>query len=373
MSTLNLSSDTAIDELAATIAEGATVLGMGESTRFGHETFDLRDRLLRRLVHDHAFRALAVQDSAGVGADLDAYVLGEGTAESALRNAWRPWRTAEMVATLEWIRAYNAEHADDPVRILGVKPVQAQPADYDAVLEAVGEAAPDLAAHLDPIRTAHQVDEHVQRARGIHPGRPFAEHARDALALVASVPGLAPDVLARMHLIVEFHERSVAGRGSYASDAEVWAGTVVAYQRSHGVRVAYWDGIGHTSATPVGVGLAPGDGAEPTVGSVLRGRYGTGYVSLGIGFHHGDLGVAVVPDPSPDWVDAKLGATGAPANWLDLRDEPGAWEGPARLRVISGVYDPARDADEHLAVASLVDAFDVLVQVREESAVTWLA
>lgn len=373
MSTLNLLSDTAIDELAATVAEGATIAGMGESTRFGHATFDLRDRILRRLVHDHGFRALAVQDSAGVGADLDAYVLGEGTAEGALRNAWRPWKTAEMVATLEWIRAYNTGHADDPVRILGVKPVQAQPADYDAVLEAVGDAVPALAAHLEPIRTAHQVDEHVQRARGIHPGRPFAEDARDALALVASVPDVDADALARMRLIVDFHERSVAGRGSFSSDAEVWAETVIEYQRRHGVRLAYWDGIGHTAATPVGVGLAPGDGADPTIGSVLRGRYGSGYVSLGIGFHHGDLGLAVVPEPSPDWVDAKLGEVDAPAHWLDLRADAARWAGPAKLRVISGVYTPERDADEHLAVASLVDAFDVLVQVREESAVAWLA
>ncbi|MGW1739706.1 hypothetical protein ACWCPQ_12945 [Nocardia sp. NPDC001965] len=32
---------------------------------------------------------------------------------------------------------------------------------------------------------------HVQRHQGIHPGRPFAEDARDALTLVDSLPGPA--------------------------------------------------------------------------------------------------------------------------------------------------------------------------------------
>ncbi|NUO57465.1 MAG: erythromycin esterase family protein, partial [Hamadaea sp.] len=56
--------------------------------------------------------------------------------------------------------------------------------------------------------------------------------------------------------------------------------------------------------------------------------------------------------------------------WLDLRD--GGWEGPVKARVISGVYAPSRDAAEHLAVASLPDAFDVLVHLRQVSPVHWL-
>ncbi|MGR6997392.1 erythromycin esterase family protein [Yinghuangia aomiensis] len=100
--------------------------------------------LFRRLVRRHGLRALAVQDDASVGAALDAYVVtGKGTARSALAGAWRPWRTAEMAAALEWIRAFNRDHPDDPVRILGIKPTQAQPADYDAVIEHVRRVAPE--------------------------------------------------------------------------------------------------------------------------------------------------------------------------------------------------------------------------------------
>ncbi|MFJ9457828.1 erythromycin esterase family protein [Kitasatospora sp. NPDC101447] len=372
--------DAELDEIAARLAAGATVVGIGESTRFSRETFGVRDQLFRRLVRDHGFRALAVQDGAGAAAALDAYAGGgEGTAASALAGAWRPWRTEEMAGALEWIRAFNRDHAGDPVRIIGVKPAQAAPADYDAVLEHVRAAAPQrlaqLAAHLDPIRTAHAVDEHVQRAQGVHPGRPFAEHARDALALVASLPGGDHDVLARMRLILEFHERSVAGRGTYAGEAEVGADIIADFQHGTGLRTVYWDGIAHTSAAETVLGLAPERGPQATVGSLLRKHHGGQYVSAAIGFHHGDLGIALVPDPGADLVDAKLGEPDRPARWLDLRhdDVRSRWDGPAKARVISGVYTPDRDAAEHLAVASLAEAFDVLVHLREVTPVHWLS
>ncbi|MFF2807867.1 erythromycin esterase family protein [Streptomyces sp. NPDC058000] len=378
---LGLLSDATLDELAEKLAVATTIVGIGESTRFSRETFGLRDRLFRRLVQHHGFRALAVQDSAGVAAGLDRYVrAGEASAESALDGAWRPWRTAEMVAALEWIRAFNQEHPNDPVRIFGVKPVQAQPEDYDAVLDHVRASAPErlgeATSHLDLIRTAHQTEEHVQRARGMHPGRPFADHARDALALIRSLPDADRDngVLARMRLIVDFHENSVAGRGNYAGDAAVWADAISDYQSRTGLRVVYWDGIAHTSAAAVTSGLAPQHGPQPSIGSLLRKRYGTQYVSVAIGFHHGDLRVVTVPEPAGDLIDAKLGEVDLPAHWLDLRRAAvrRRWDGPAKARVISGVYDPSRDAAEHIAVASLADAFDVLIHIRRVSPVRWL-
>lgn len=370
-------SQAALDDLACAIAADATVAGLGESTRFAHDTFALRDQIFQRLVSDHGFRALALQDDAAAGARLDAYAAGgPGTAASALKGAWRPWRTVETASALEWIRAFNQVHPDDPVRIFGVNPAQARPADYDAVLDHVRRTTPDrlaeLASHLEPIRTAHDVDEHVQRAKGSHPGRPFAEHARDALALVMDLRDEVTS--ARMRLIAEFHERTVAGRADYAGDAGVWAETIIDQQRRTGHRVTLWDGIAHTSAAPATLGLAPGRGPRPTVGSVLRGRYGTGYVSVAIGFHHGNLGVAEVPVPAPGWLDARLDTPGSPGHWLDLRTDGRGhlWAGPATARVISGVYDPARDAAEHIVVDSLPDAFDVLVHLHRVSPVQWL-
>jgi erythromycin esterase len=373
-------SDTTLDELAATIADGATVAGLGESTRFAHETFIVRDQLFRRLARQHRFRALALQDHAAVAAMLDKYVTtGEGTARSALDDAFRPWRTVEMTAALEWIREFNKDNPHDPIRIFAVKPAQPQPADYDAILGYARQSAPErlreLASHLEPIRTAHQTDEHVQRARGTHPGRPFAEHALDALTIVENISGRSGGaVTERMRLIVRYHENSVAGKGSLAGDAHAWADTISAYQRRTRTRVAYWDGIAHTAASPVLLGLEPEPGPRPTTGSVLRQHYRQRYVSVSIGFHHGDLGIAVAPDPAPDLIDARLAQLGRPSRWLDLRsdDMRRLWDGPAKARVISGIYDPSHDSAEYMAVASLTNAFDVLVHLREIAPTQWL-
>ncbi|WP_280271193.1 erythromycin esterase family protein [Nocardia wallacei] len=375
-----------LDALADSLAT-ATVVGIGESTRFSRQTYGVRDRLFRRLVTEHGFRALAIQDSVPSGERIDAYVAtGAGDARSVLAQAWRPWRTAETVATLEWIREFNRTHPDDRVRVFGVEPVTAQPADYDVALEHVRRIAPErvaeLEAHLSVIRTAHRIDEHVQRHQGIHPGRPFAEHARDALALLESLsPGGEAgaehaEAIERVRRIVTFHENSVAGLGGFGRDERPSAQTIIDRHDATGARIVYWDGLAHTAGLAIEVGGADTD-TFIGAGAHLRRHFGSRYASVAVGFHHGDLGVATAPVPAPDLIDATLAAVDLPAFYVDLRGEvPAAAEqwrqGPAQARVISGVYDPAKDADARLRLSSLHGAFDVLIHIRETAPVRWL-
>ncbi|MFI1463784.1 erythromycin esterase family protein [Nocardia carnea] len=374
---------TLTDHLAA-----ATVVGLGESTRFSHQTYGIRERILRTLVGEHGFRALAIQDSARSGARLDAYVrTGSGDPHTALAGAWRPLRTAETVATLEWLRAYNIDHPGDQVGIFGIRPASAESADYDEVLAYAHRWAPDrageLAAHLTPIRSAHRIDEHVQHHQGIHPGRPFAEGARAALTLLHSLPQPAgPEAAAaysrtldRARLIVAFHENSVAGRGSFGGDDPEPARAIIDHHLATGARIVYWDGIAHTAGAEIGLGAA--ETRFHGEGSGLRAYFGTGYLSVAIGFQHGDLGSAIAPGPHPDLIDADLGTVDLPAYYVDLRDDAPpavrAWlSAPARMRVISGVYDPAEDEAARFEVSSPAAAFDILVHVRETSPVHWL-
>ncbi|MEV0294555.1 erythromycin esterase family protein [Nocardia sp. NPDC050710] len=369
-----------LDALIARLG-AATVVGLGESTRFSRQTYGVRERIFRALVERHGFRVLAIQDSARSGDRLDTYVrTGAGTAEAALAEAWRPLRTAEMVATLAWIRAFNEQHPVDPIGILGVQPPHAEPTDYDAVLDYVRRAAPELsdtiAAHLTPIRTAHRIDEHVQRHQGIHPGRPFIDHARDALALLEELPE-TPErdaALTRARFIADFHLRSVAGQGGFARDE--WPSAERILERATDTKIVYWDGIAHTAGVALGVGRTTA-AAFLGAGSHLRERLGVGYAAVGVGFHHGDLGMTVAPDPSPDLVDAALGTVDQAAYYVDLRaDAPEPvdhWRrGSAKLRTISGIYDPAKDAEANLEVTSLIDAFDALIHIRETSPVGWL-
>lgn len=363
----------------------ARVVGLGESTRFSRQTYGVRERILRTLVTEHGFRALALQDSARSGARMDAYVrTGAGDPVDALAEAWRPLRTAETAATLAWIRDHNIAHPGDQVGVFGVRPPAAGPADYDALLAYAATRAPerlaDLSAHLTPIRTAHRIDEHIQRHRGIHPGRPFAEDARDALTLVASLPAdtaARTTALEHARLIVTFHENSVAGRGGFGGDDGGAAQTLIDRHDATGERIVYWDGIGHTAASELRTGDADTAARMRGEGSRLRARYGPDYVSVAIGFHHGDLGSALAPEPKPDLVDAALGGVDLPAFYVDLRDPAPprvhAWRtGPAHLRVISGMYEPAKDREARMTVDSLAAAFDILIHIRETTPVDWL-
>ncbi|MGY1718315.1 erythromycin esterase family protein [Blastococcus sp. SYSU DS0552] len=365
-----------LEGLVGAIGE-ARVVGLGESTRAAHETFTLRDRIWRALVQARGFRTLAIQDGAAVVDDLDAWVrTGDGDVTELLSHAWRPWRTAEMTQALTWIRAFNLDHPDDQIRLLGVQPTVVQPADYDTVRALVADTAPELVGqvthHLDTIRSAHDLDEHVQRHRGTHPGTPFVEHAREAHRLIRGLPDSAARsaALEIAERIVDFHARSVAGGGFDREHEEaVAAARILEWQSTTGQRVVYWDGIVHTAAT----GTAPGRRADElpsSAGGHLRRHLGRDYVSVAIGFHHGEVQGATVPAPPPDYIDGIL-ADGTPATfYLDLRGPAPAqvsrWLAePRKVRVINGVYDPTRDDAAHVTAASLSAWFDVLVHIRE--------
>lgn len=111
-------------EPLAPILAGAAVVGVGESVRgarSGHELYQLKHRLLRFAVERCGFRAMALEESPASAATLDAYVrTGDGDAAAALATAWRPWQTEEFLDVLVWIRSFNTEHPDQPVRIVGV-------------------------------------------------------------------------------------------------------------------------------------------------------------------------------------------------------------------------------------------------------------
>jgi erythromycin esterase len=100
------------------------VVGIGESVRGGrggHELYALKHRLVRLAVEVLGFRALTVEEDEAVGAAIDHHLLtGEGDARAVLASAWWPWRTAEFVDMLRWLRARNTAHPDDPVRFVGV-------------------------------------------------------------------------------------------------------------------------------------------------------------------------------------------------------------------------------------------------------------
>lgn len=356
----------------AELVGDAVITGFGASTRQSHEILDLGHRLLRLLVAQKGYRAIALEDDESVIAELDTYVrTGSGDVAATLSHAFGPWRIAELVEILDWLRDRNRRHPDDQVRLFGLQPAGVRVGHYDEVLDWARAADADVAETVAPLyeilRTAHRIPEHVQTAQGIHPGRPFAEVAAEALAALRPLgehPGLD---LARR--IAEFHASTVAAGYDFEAANARSANAMIDWHESTGAKIFYWEGMAHTANAPkVGIRQLRDMGGNP--GSRLRDHYGDGYVSIVVGFDHGVIhGDVRIPEPPPEFADAVLGSAAPGTYLLDLRSakpEPVArWlSGQHRLRVIAGVYKPEADAEHYLTGGPLDGWFDVIVRIR---------
>ncbi|WP_157248289.1 erythromycin esterase family protein [Nonomuraea typhae] len=372
---------TDLEPLEAMLA-GARIVGVGEPTRAAHEVVTQGHRVLRLLVENLGFRVLAIQDDETAVERVDAYVRGgEGTARAALGDLWTPWRTMEMLAVLEWARAFNRRHPSDPLRMIGLEPPAARPSDYQAVLDQMaGDRLDELRGHYATIVTAHEVPEHVQHARGTHPGRPFAEHARDAYDLVASAagPGAA---LEKAKLILDWHTGSFAGGGfDYGVTRRRSVAKLTSLLHGGDTKIVYWEGMVFTANAALVVPAALLDPFR-SVGNELRAQLGSGYFSLLIGFAGGDVSGLHpgqwVPAPMAGSADAVLTSAGPERYLLGLRaPRPGPvseWlRGPHKLRIIGGIYDAADDSGHYLTTGPLDEWFDAVLQVGTVTPTTLL-
>ena len=95
------------------------------------------------------------------------------------------------------------------------------------------------------------------------------------------------------------------------------ADTTIAWHEQTGHRIIYWGGLAHTA-----IGLTTGRNA----GSHLKERFGSGYVSIALTFHH-----SAVPEeadqPPADYIEAVFGALDLDTYLLGLS---GSWPEPAR-------------------------------------------
>jgi erythromycin esterase-like protein len=110
--------DEGIDRMIATIPE-VELLGFGEALHGGEEILQLRNRLFRRLVERHGFRAIAIESSFPQSRFVNEHVGGDGNAPNfadwisngmGLLEANR-----ELIA---WMRQHNAS-TDEPVHFYG--------------------------------------------------------------------------------------------------------------------------------------------------------------------------------------------------------------------------------------------------------------
>ncbi|MQM27870.1 erythromycin esterase family protein [Glycomyces albidus] len=352
-------------------AKAASVVAVGENTRESAEIDRHRVDLVKALVEQAGYRIVVIPDSANVAERMDEYVLGKRSdLREVVMSGWLPNRTEATAGLLEWARSFNERNAGAPVRVIGNGPWQTEPEDYDRVLASAQQADPASAAAIreryDVIRTAHDVNEHIQVHQGTHPGRPFAELAGEALDLVR-VLALEPGVVELAERILGFHANSVAAKPDFGEVSRSIAERIIAAHEETGEKLVYFDGFALTGVLS-GAEVAVNPGRPfATAGRLLRDRFGDGYVSVLLAFGHGTIrGGLEIPEPAQGHVERAFLDSGADEVLVPLRGSgDGDWPSRAtRLRIIAGVYDPSEDERHGIDLPSLRDAADFVGFVR---------
>jgi erythromycin esterase len=286
---------------------GARVVGLGEATHSSHDFFALKDRVFRHLVEDKGFRTFALEAGWSTGLRLNDYVVhGKGDPRRIMREEFQRdylwWNNTDYLKLVEWMRAYNVQHPDDPVQFMGDDLAWTGPELYDEVTDYVAATHPESRARLaelyrglrPTVPTGTYIEQYMNKPYAER--KEMAQRTGEALELLRwQAPGAdreahdwavrqatAIDRTARQYAF-DFDDPAQLAAAMRYRDHEMAAG-VVWWQRHTGTKVLL-------SAHDNHVGYASTDPAHyPKVqGAFLRDSLGSGYVSVGLTFDRGSF------------------------------------------------------------------------------------
>lgn len=144
----------------------ARIVSLGEPTHGSREVFQLKHRLLEFLVAEMGFSIFAIEANLPEAFALNEYVIeGRGNPRALIGGMYFwTWNTKEVLAMVEWMRAWNRDHPDrKPLQFTGF---DMQTPDVAARIAAdfAARHAPDLAG---PLR---ETADALQRVIGLKTG-----------------------------------------------------------------------------------------------------------------------------------------------------------------------------------------------------------
>ena len=112
-----------LDDLAPLdgIVDGATIVALGEATHGTREYFQLKHRIIRYLIEKRGFTTFALEANVTECRAVDAYIQGgPGDPRELLSNLYFwVWDTEEVLALVEWLRAWNGDRRHPRVSLVG--------------------------------------------------------------------------------------------------------------------------------------------------------------------------------------------------------------------------------------------------------------
>jgi erythromycin esterase len=289
----------------------ARVVGLGEATHSSHDFFAMKHRVFRHLVEEKGFRTFALEASWSTGLRLNDYVLyGTGDPRRIMRDEfqrdYRLWNNSEYLELVEWMRAYNRRHPQDPVQFVGDDFAYNGPELYDRVTGYVARYHPGLLERFNGLyrglRPTVPAGEYIER----YLNRPLAERKEMAVRTgraLELLKGAGGEGKAYDWAVQHATAVDQTARG-YAFDAEdpaqlaaamlyrdgIMADNVAWWQRHTGTKVLLSAHNGHIAYVPDDPQHYP-----KVQGAFLREQLGRAYVSVGFTFDRGSFN-ATGPD-----------------------------------------------------------------------------
>jgi erythromycin esterase-like protein len=95
-------------------------VALGEAHHTSDGFYQAKFHMIQYLIKERGFRAIAFENNWDTLLPVDDFLVhGTGGAKSALLNFYPVWRADTVLRMLNWIRKFNQENPEDPVRIFG--------------------------------------------------------------------------------------------------------------------------------------------------------------------------------------------------------------------------------------------------------------
>lgn len=371
-----------LQPLKAVIGD-ATVVGLGEATHGTREFFQLKHRMLEFLATEMGFTVFAIEANLPEAFAVNAYVLdGKGDPAKALEGLYFwTWNTEEVLALIQWMRAYNLDPAH-------VRKLKFYGVDMQTDVVALAQAKAWLKT-VDPAEAERLEAWELRKSKlspkwGAKPGAPEQQawlalsQEMDAMIgrLEARTDGSESFDRQRQNLRVLAQYSRMQGDAGYGVRDVAMAENLRWIQsREGGAKVVLWAHNGHISRKS---GVMAG--ADP-MGLHLRESLGSAYLPIGFAFQEGAfqamtggrLTVSEVKAQPEATLDALLAECGHAALALDLRKRPPStpisrWlEAPQGTWSIGALFTPGMTRN-FIAQEAITEAYDALLFVGKTTA-----